>query len=135
MAYGAKVLHKARKAILIFFLKNIPILFSPCFAEELGFIGGFTVIILYFMIILIAFATAFYCRHQFGRLLAMGISMTLFLYIFVNLGMVMSILPVVGVPLPLLSYGGSALITTMFSVGLLLSIHIHRDTWTSGLSE
>ncbi len=104
-------------------------------AEELGFIGGITVIILYFMIILIAFATAFYCRHQFGRLLAMGISMTLCLYIFVNLGMVMSILPVVGVPLPLLSYGGSALITTMFSVGLLLSIHIHRDTWTSGLSE
>ncbi len=104
-------------------------------AEELGFVGGFTVITLYFMIILIAFATALYCRHQFGRLVAMGISMTLFLYIFVNLGMVMSILPVVGVPLPLLSYGGSALITTMFSVGLLLSIHIHRDTWTSGLSE
>ncbi len=104
-------------------------------AEELGFIGGITVIILYFLIILIAFATSFYCRHQFGKLLAMGISITLFLYIFVNLGMVMSLLPVVGVPLPLLSYGGSALITTMFAIGLLLSIHVHRDTWTSGLSE
>ena len=104
-------------------------------AEELGFVGGITILILYFTVIMIAFATAFYCRHQFGKLLAMGISITLFLYIFVNLGMVMNLLPVVGVPLPLLSYGGSALITTMFAVGLLLSIHIHRDTWTSGLSE
>ena len=104
-------------------------------AEEFGFIGGISVITLYFMIILIAFATSAYCRHQFGKLLAMGISITLFLYIFVNLGMVMNLLPVVGVPLPLLSYGGSALITSMLALGLLLSVHIHRDNWSSGLSE
>ncbi len=104
-------------------------------AEELGFIGSISILALYFFIILIAFSTSIYCRHQFGKLLAMGVSVTLFLYIFINLGMVMSLLPVVGVPLPLLSYGGSALITSMFALGLLLSVHIHRDTWHSGLSE
>ena len=104
-------------------------------AEEFGFIGGISVISLYFIIILSAFTTSAYCRHQFGKLLSMGISVTLFLYIFVNLGMVMNLLPVVGVPLPLLSYGGSALITSMFALGLLLSVHIHRDNWSSGLSE
>ena len=105
------------------------------FAEELGFVGGMVIILLYFLIIMTAFATSVSCRHQFGRLLAMGIGVTLFLYIFVNLGMVMSLLPVVGIPLPLLSYGGSALITTMLAIGLLLSVHIHRDTWNSGLSD
>jgi len=67
------------------------------------------------------------CRHQFGRLVALGISVDLFLYVFVNIAMVMGAIPVGGVPLPLISYGGSVLITAMLAFGVLMSVHVHRD--------
>jgi rod shape determining protein RodA len=67
------------------------------------------------------------CRHQFGRLVALGIGMNFFLYCAVNLSMVMGLIPVGGVPLPLISFGGSALTAVMLGFGVLMSIHVHRD--------
>jgi rod shape determining protein RodA len=72
-------------------------------------------------------AIALRCRHQFGRLVAFGIAMNFFLYVFVNIAMVMGTIPVGGVPLPLVSHGGSAMITVMIGFGLLMSVHVHRD--------
>ena len=67
------------------------------------------------------------CRHQFGRLVALGISCNFFLYVFVNIAMVMGVIPVGGVPLPLVSHGGSAMLTVMVGFGVLMSVHVHRD--------
>ena len=64
---------------------------------------------------------------QFGRLVALGISCNFFLYVFVNIAMVMGAIPVGGVPLPLVSHGGSALLTVMVGFGVLMSVHVHRD--------
>ncbi|MGE0214044.1 MAG: FtsW/RodA/SpoVE family cell cycle protein, partial [Parvibaculaceae bacterium] len=67
-------------------------------------------------------------RSQFGRLLAYGITSTLFFYVFINTAMVMGLIPVVGVPLPLISYGGTAMLTLLMGFGFVLSVNIHRDT-------
>ncbi len=96
-------------------------------AEEFGFVGSLAVLGLLFSIVLIALYTAVRSEHQFGRLVALGIGMNFFLYCFVNLSMVMGLIPVGGVPLPLISYGGSALTAVMLGFGVLMSIHVHRD--------
>ncbi len=96
-------------------------------AEEWGLVGGLSVMALLGVMILGGMLMALRCRHQFGRLLALGISMNFFLYCVVNLSMVMGAIPVGGVPLPLISYGGSAMLTVMFGFGLLLSVYVHRD--------
>ena len=96
-------------------------------AEEWGLVGGLSVMALLLVMILGGMLMALRCRHQFGRLLALGISMNFFLYCVVNLSMVMGAIPVGGVPLPLISYGGSAMLTVMFGFGLLLSVYVHRD--------
>jgi rod shape determining protein RodA len=96
-------------------------------AEEFGFIGSIAVLGLLFSIVLIAIYTAVTCSHQYGRLVALGIATNFFLYCFVNLSMVMGLIPVGGVPLPLISYGGSALTAVMLGFGVLMSIHVHRD--------
>jgi rod shape determining protein RodA len=96
-------------------------------AEEFGFIGSMVLIGLLLLMVLMALYTALRCDHQFGRLLALGIGTNLFLYCFVNLSMVMGLIPVGGVPLPLVSYGGSAMMAIMLGFGVLMSIHVHRD--------
>ncbi len=96
-------------------------------AEEWGLVGGLSVMALLLVMIMGGMLMALRCRHQFGRLLALGISMNFFLYCVVNLSMVMGAIPVGGVPLPLISYGGSAMLTVMFGFGLLLSVYVHRD--------
>ncbi len=96
-------------------------------AEEWGLVGGLCVMGLLLLLILGGMLMALRCRHQFGRLLALGISVNFSLYCFVNLSMVMGAIPVGGVPLPLVSYGGSALLTVMFGFGLLMSVNVHRD--------
>jgi rod shape determining protein RodA len=95
--------------------------------EELGFAGGVAVMVLVALIVLGGMAIALRCRHQFGRLVAFGIATNFFLYVFVNIAMVMGAIPVGGVPLPLVSHGGSAMITVMAGFGLLMSVHVHRD--------
>jgi rod shape determining protein RodA len=97
-------------------------------AEEWGLVGGLVLLALYTLVFVYGFAIAFRCRNQFGRLLALGITVNFFLYVFINTAMVMGLIPVVGVPLPLVSYGGTAMLTVMFGMGLLMSAYVHRDT-------
>lgn len=94
--------------------------------EELGLVGGLVLLALYFVVLMFSLNVALQCRNQFGRLLAIGVSMIFFFYIFINAAMVMGLLPVVGVPLPLVSYGGTSMLSLMFAFGLLMSVHIHR---------
>jgi len=95
--------------------------------EEFGFVGGIVVMTLLCLIVLGGMAIALRCRHQFGRLVAFGIATNFFLYVLVNIAMVMGAIPVGGVPLPLVSHGGSAMITVMIGFGVLMSVHVHRD--------
>lgn len=97
------------------------------FAEEFGLVGGLALLFVYLLIFVYGFAVAFSSRNNFGRLLALGITVNFALYVFINMAMVMGLIPVVGVPLPLVSYGGTAMLTVMFGFGLLMSVHIHRD--------
>ena len=98
------------------------------FAEEFGLVGGMVLLSLYSMLVVYGFVISMRSRSQFGRLLAAGLSINLFLYFFVNTAMVTGLIPVVGVPLPLVSYGGTALITVMIGFGLILSVNLGRDS-------
>ena len=104
-------------------------------AEEFGLVGGLTLLALYVLVIFYSFAIALRSRSQFGRLLGLGIAVNFFLYAFINAAMVMGLIPVVGVPLPLISYGGSAMVTVMFGFGLVMNIGIHRDVRISRSGE
>jgi rod shape determining protein RodA len=97
------------------------------FAEEFGMIGSVALIALYCLLIAYGIAIAIGARHHFGRLVAVGIVSIFFVYMFINIAMVTGLVPMVGVPLPLVSYGGTAMITLLFGFGLLISVHIHRD--------
>ena len=96
-------------------------------AEEFGLIGTLAVLGLLCLIVLGGMLIALRCRHQYGRLVALGISMNFFMYVFVNVAMVMGAIPVGGVPLPLVSHGGSAMIMVMIAFGVLMSVYVHRD--------
>jgi rod shape determining protein RodA len=96
-------------------------------AEEFGYLGSLAALGLLFSIVALALYTAVTCSHAYGRLVALGIATNFFLYCFVNLSMVMGLIPVGGVPIPLISYGGSALTAVMLGFGVLQSIHVHRD--------
>jgi rod shape determining protein RodA len=95
--------------------------------EELGMVGGITLLLLYSLLIAYGLIIAMRCRNQFGRLVGLGVSTNMFLYVFINIAMVMGLIPVVGVPLPLISYGGTAMLTVLFGFGLVMSVYIHRD--------
>lgn len=97
------------------------------FAEEFGLIGGVVLLTLFAMIFAYGFFIAWRSRNHFGQILSIGIMTNFFLYVFINMGMVMGLLPVVGVPLPLISYGGTVMLTVMFGFGLLLSASICKD--------
>ncbi|MCA7119880.1 MAG: rod shape-determining protein RodA [Acidibrevibacterium sp.] len=96
-------------------------------AEEFGLVGALALLGLITLIIAGGLVIALRAREPFARLLAIGITVNYSLYVFVNLAMVMGAIPVGGVPLPLISHGGSALLTAMFGFGLLLSVEVHRD--------
>jgi rod shape determining protein RodA len=95
--------------------------------EEFGLVGGLALLGLLCLITLGGMVIALRCRHQFGRLVALGISVNFFMYVFVNVAMVTGAIPVGGVPLPLVSHGGSAMVMVMIGFGLLMSAHVHRD--------
>lgn len=95
------------------------------FSEEFGLIGNILLIILYLFIIIRCIVITANASTQFTRLIAGSITLTFFTYIFVNMGMVSGILPVVGVPLPLISYGGTSMVTMLLGFGILMSIHKH----------
>ncbi len=96
-------------------------------AEEFGLTGALGLLGLYVVIIAYGIAIALRARNHFGRLVAMGITATFFLYVFINIAMVTGLVPVVGVPLPLISYGGTAMVTILIGFGLLISVYVHRD--------
>lgn len=104
-------------------------------AEEFGLIGGLALLGLYVLVIAYGFTIALRSRNHFGRLLGLGIATNFFLYVFINTAMVIGLIPVVGVPLPLISYGGTAMVTVMFGFGLLMNVSIHRDVRISRLGE
>lgn len=96
------------------------------FSEEWGFTGAFIVLTLYILYILRGFDTAKRARDDFGRYLAAGISVLIGLYVFINIGMALGLTPVVGIPLPFMSYGGSALVTNFIMTGILVNIRMRR---------
>jgi rod shape determining protein RodA len=95
-------------------------------AEEFGFIGAFSLLTLYTLIVLFCVVSALANKDRFSSLLTLGIALNFFLFFAVNMSMVMGLAPVVGVPLPLVSYGGSAMLVLMLAFGLIQSAHVHR---------
>ncbi len=95
-------------------------------AEEFGFIGAFSLLMLYTLMIAFCISSALQNKDRFASLLTLGVAANFFFYLAVNLSMVMGMAPVVGVPLPLLSYGGSAMLVLLAAFGLIQSAHIHR---------
>lgn len=100
-------------------------------AEETGLIGALGLLCLFMALLGWGLAFALRSRSQFGRLLAMGASLTFFLYVVINIAMVTGLIPVVGVPLPMISYGGTAMVTILTGFGLLLCVDIHREVAVS----
>jgi rod shape determining protein RodA len=96
-------------------------------AEEFGLVGSLGMLAIYAFILAYCCAIALSAKNQFGRLLAIGVSVTFFLYLFINMAMVMGLIPVVGVPLPLVSYGGTAIVSLMLGFGLVMCVYVHRD--------
>lgn len=95
--------------------------------EEFGFVGGLVVMSIYALVLANTIAIAISCKSTFLRLLSMGVATTFALYVIINVGMVMGALPVVGVPLPLISYGGTVMMAVLAGFGLILGAHIHRN--------
>jgi len=95
-------------------------------AEEFGFVGGISLLVLYGLILIFCLVTAMAARDRFSSLVTLGISLNFFLFFAVNMSMVMGLAPVVGVPLPMVSYGGSAMLVLMAAFGIVQSAHIHR---------
>ena len=95
--------------------------------EEFGFFGAFFILVLYTIIVAILFWMAKTCRNRFGQLVCFGFMLNFFIYYFINISMVLGLVPTVGVPLPLMSFGGSSLLSLMFGFGLCENAHIHKD--------
>ncbi|MBT5049511.1 MAG: rod shape-determining protein RodA [Rhodospirillaceae bacterium] len=96
-------------------------------AEEFGMAGGLILIGIYILVIIYGFAVSLRVRNQFGRLISLGIIGTFFFYVFINIAMVMGLVPVVGIPLPLVSYGGTAMLSLMIGFGFIMCAYVHRD--------
>jgi rod shape determining protein RodA len=97
------------------------------FGEEFGFVGAAGLLLLYLAVIYTGLSIAMTTKLHFARLAVMGIIATFSLYVLINTGMVMGLAPVVGVPLPLVSYGGTVMLTIMAGFGIVMSAYVHRD--------
>ncbi|MAI62537.1 MAG: rod shape-determining protein RodA [Micavibrio sp. TMED27] len=97
-------------------------------AEEQGLFGGAILLFLFALVFYYCIWIAMKCRHNFGRYLALGLMINFSLYVFINIGMVMGLLPVVGAPLPLISYGGTSMLAALIGFGLIMSCSIHSDS-------
>jgi rod shape determining protein RodA len=96
-------------------------------AEEWGLAGGLFLLALMGVVFIYGLMISMRCRHNYGRYLALGLSVNFSLYVFINIAMVMGLIPVVGAPLPLISYGGTAMLSVMIGFGLMISCNIFRD--------
>lgn len=124
--FGKGFLHGTQSHLNFLPEKQTDFIFT-LFTEEWGLVGGLALFALLGLIIAYGYIMAFRCQNQFGRLLTAGIIVNFSLYIFINTGMVMGLLPVVGVPLALVSHGGTVMLSVLFGFGLLMSAHVHRD--------
>ncbi|MBY0573319.1 MAG: rod shape-determining protein RodA [Undibacterium sp.] len=122
---------KGTQAHLEFIPEHTTDFISAVYLEEFGFVGSCILVFLYFMLVLRGLMIAANAPTLFARLMAGAVTATFFTYSFVNLGMVSGILPVVGVPLPFMSYGGTAMLTLSMGLGILMSIQHHRKLMTS----
>jgi rod shape determining protein RodA len=95
-------------------------------SEEFGFVGSISLLGLYTLVVLFCIISALSNKDRFSSLLTLGIGITFFLFFAINMAMVMGLAPVVGVPLPLVSYGGSAMLILLLGFGLMQSAHVHR---------
>ena len=96
------------------------------FSEEMGFVGAIVLLSLYLLALVFIAFMALRCRSMFAKLIAGGMGLTLFAYVFINVAMVTGLVPVVGVPLPLFSYGGTSMLTMMIGLGFVLNAHVNR---------
>jgi rod shape determining protein RodA len=96
------------------------------FSEEWGFVGALILLVVFLVLILWGLNIAYNCREPFGAILCVGVTAMIFWQVFINIGMVMGLMPVVGVPLPFVSYGGSSILTIMVCVGILLNVSMRR---------
>ena len=95
--------------------------------EEFGFIGTIFIISLFLIIITVCFYISIKSNHIFGRIISIGVGSNLFIYVIMNISMVTGLMPVVGIPLPLISYGGSVMLSIMISIGLVLNIEVNAN--------
>jgi rod shape determining protein RodA len=102
--------------------------------EEFGFLGGLVLLALYGMLLWLGMMVAFRSRSTFGAMIASGVVAMIFVHIFINCAMVMGMLPVVGLPLPLMSYGGSIMVSTVLAIGLMLNAYTHRNQFPTRLT-
>lgn len=100
--------------------------------EEFGFIGGVTILLLFLTITIYCLMIIVQCSNHYGRLLGTGVVAMIFLHVLINTAMVMGLLPIVGVPLPLVSYGGTIMAVTLLGLGFIMNVHIHRTTNLEG---
>jgi rod shape determining protein RodA len=102
------------------------------FAEEFGLIGVIALLSVYLFVLVRGLIIAYYAQERFTQLVAASFTLTFFVYILVNIGMVSGLFPVVGLPLPLISYGGTSMVTILISFGILMSIHTHKKLLSTG---
>jgi len=95
--------------------------------EEFGFLGSLFIILLFILLISICYFISIKCFHVYGKLIALGVASNLFIYVFMNIAMVSGLMPVVGIPLPLISYGGSVMLSIMISIGLVLNVELNYN--------
>jgi rod shape determining protein RodA len=124
--FGKGFLHGTQSHLNFLPEKQTDFIF-PLLAEEWGLWGGVAVLGLFALLAYYGLGIGLRSRNQFGRMLAIGLSVNLFLYVFINTAMVMGLIPVVGVPLPLISYGGTSMLAVMMGFGMLISVLLHRD--------
>lgn len=124
--FGKGLLHGSQGQLDFLPEKQTDFIFTML-AEELGFFGAFTLLALYAMLLWFALMLVLRCRHMFGRMLACGVAAMIFFHLFINMAMVMGMIPVVGVPLPFLSYGGSFLMAVLMACGMLMHVYINRE--------
>ncbi len=122
-----KGLTKGTQSYLSFLPEHQTDFIFACLSEELGFIGGMFLLIIFFLIIYYSLIISINSRSTFGKLVAAGVTSMFFCHIFINIGMVTGLLPVVGIPLPFISYGGTMIGSMLIGIGLIMNVHIHQN--------
>ena len=125
MIFGKGFLHGTQNMLAFLPEQHTDFIFSVL-AEEWGFAGSLVVLLFFLMLVVRGLTIAYGCRDTFGTILASGITILIFWQIVINIGMAMGLMPVVGVPLPFISYGGSSIITVMICIGILMNISMRR---------